>query len=203
MTIAPLLRGFEIQNLDSAAVRVSGKGAGLGIGGLILAAVVSLFVSVPLGGAFSVFVLGQDGLVQLIIVLLTSAGIVAGLNRLKKPPYCFDLNAEGITKNGVLYPRGEISEVFLDNRSIKGNALATGAINIAAFAGMNGSSLDRRVVAANAASAGLIAGSAALGARVNWRVNMRHGMRIVRLATSLDENSAHDLFHFLTQENET
>ncbi|MEO1986646.1 MAG: hypothetical protein ABGX47_08340 [Martelella sp.] len=41
---------------------------------------------------------------------------------------------------------------------------------------------------------------ARMGASINYRINMRHGNRIVRLATSLDENTALSLFGFLTQD---
>lgn len=191
MKVATLQRAFAIQRVGPDAIRISGKGTGLGIGSLLIVAILSFSISVPVGSGFSKYVLGQDGDVLVLTVFLTSIAIVVGLQRLKTQSFCFDLTAKGIVKNGVLYPRAEISEVLLDNPSSEGSTLASSPLD--------SWSIDRKMVAINAAGEGLLAGSVALGAKVNWRISFRHGKRVVRLATSLNENSAYDLFLFLTE----
>lgn len=201
MKTATLNRGFITETTDTNGVRVSGQGAGLGFGGIVLIAILSLMISIPLGGAISVFVLGQEGsIVTLIIVLLVSTAIVRGVDKLKRPSFCFELTADGIVKNGELYKHQEIGEVFIDNRHYKGQELSSGNFARPVYPAGVGAISNDTIIVSNAVGSAVILGSAAIGAKINYRVNFRHGRRTIRLATSLTSNTASELFDFITDD---
>ncbi len=207
---ARLDRGFTAEPQGDGSVLVSGKGAGLRPVGLAVLFIVLLFPIMmlcakliydgPLGflGGRSTFWGGT--------FLMTGALVWIG-NRLKSPRFAFRMTGKGIEQGSVLYPYAEISEVFIDNGHSKNQPVVSGGLNARLLLGGSGpiqtSAIVTGVMMANAASAvttGAINIGARIGAAVNYRVNIRHGRKVVKLARSLDEKTAVSLFHFLTEQ---
>lgn len=202
MKQAKLDRGYDIQELPGGGLRFTGKGAGLGVGGLILIGFVSLFVSVPLAGWLTMSLFGSSTTMAYILIIAISAGIVALLQRFKQPPFAFEVTQDSLIHNGTAYSLSEITELFVDNPSLKGQEIASSSSLIVGGTGLHGLTVSGTAAVSNAVASGLANASVSLGARVNYRVNLRHGRRVVRLAKSLREDVAIALFHDLNGDRE-
>ncbi|HEY0212234.1 MAG TPA: hypothetical protein VGC40_01395 [Paenirhodobacter sp.] len=207
---ARLDRGFTAEPQGDGSVLVSGRGAGLKLAGLIVIGLVAL---IPVTGLCARLVYAGplgflgNGLLFWTFTLLVLAAVLWGANRLKSPRFAFRMIEKGIERGGMFYPYAEISEVFVDNGHSKNQPVASGGLNAGLLLGGSGpvqtSAIVTGVMMANAASAvttGAINLSARIGAAVNYRVNLRHGRKVVKLARSLDEQTAVSLFHFLTEQ---
>lgn len=195
-------RGYEVQELPDGGIRFSGKGAGLGVGGMILMGILSLFVSMPLSFYFTFYFLDELVWVMWTLTAVISVGIVFILQRLKQPAFRFELTSGGVVHKGRIYKADEISEIFIDNPNLKDQKMASGSGLILGGSGVSGITLASMAGASNALASGLVDGSVSLGARVNYRVNIRHGKRVRRLATCLREDVALCLFNDLTGGNQ-
>ncbi|WP_174804503.1 hypothetical protein [Martelella limonii] len=195
--------GFRVEE-QGEGLLVSGKGAGLKIGHMILMFFVLL---VPAAMIAAYLLKGPlsflSGVMALALVVVIDVAGLWAINRLKSPRFAFLLQPTGLQREGKLYPYAEIGEIFIDNPHMKGQRLASGDIEPAfmvAASNPAGMMAALSVVATAQTTAQLIGLGVRMGAGVNYRVNMRHGNKVIRLATSLDENTAVSLFGFLTRD---
>lgn len=207
---AGLDRGFTVEPQGDGSLLVFGTGSGLKLSGFIVIGLVAV-VPVTAFCAWLVYAgpLGffGDGLLFWLFTSLVLIAVIWGANRLKSPRFAFRVTDSGIERRGVLYPYAEISEIFIDNGHSPKQMAASGGLSGGLLLGGAGpvqtSAIVTGVVMANAASS-ITTGASNLGARigaaVNYRVSVRHGRKVVRLARSLDEKAARSLFHFLTEE---
>ena len=196
-------RGFQVDEQGDGLL-ITGKGAGLSIGRMILmffplllpaAAIAAYLINGPLG------FLPYSTVYPLWVFF--DVALLWGINRLKSPQFAFRLLPSGLQREGKLYPYKEIGEIFIDNPHMKGQTFASGGIVpgfIVAGSGPASMTAALSMVTAADTTSRIIGLGARMGASINYRINMRHGNRIVRLATSLDENTALSLFGFLTQD---
>lgn len=196
-------RGFQVEEQGDGLL-ITGKGAGLSIGRMILLFCPLLFLAMPT--AFYL-VNGPLGLLPenagYPLGVLINVAVLWGINRLKSPQFAFRLLPSGLQREGKLYPYQEIGEIFIDNPHMKGQTFASGGIVpgfVVAGSGPAGMTAALSMVTAADTASRIIRLGARMGASINYRINMRHGNRIVRLATSLDENTALSLFGFLMQD---
>ena len=201
MKDAQLDLGFKVTEAESGVMRISVKSAGLGIGGMVLFGILSLIVSVPVGSAIGVALFGGNTNI-LISILTVSAGIVYLVNLLKSRTYEFEISDSAVTKDGVNYAIENISEVFVDNgHHKKGHAIVSAGGFAVGGSSVADTTLAGTMAIANTGAAALFNASASAGAKVNYRVNIRHGRKVVALAKNLDEGTAISLFQFLTSDN--
>lgn len=174
---AQLDRGFTIEEIDDNRTRISGKGPGimgLGIGGVIMFAIVMII----LASSLSVFS------VTLALVVLVGAPLLLHITRSRS--FAFDLTDTGIEVDGKLYPTEDISKVFVYNKAEGGDLSSSAYVYDGSIVG-NGS-----VALTNAA--------ARRGARMLYRVGFVYGRKRIILAKNITQDTAESLFDFLTDD---
>jgi hypothetical protein len=183
--------GFTVTNTEAGEVRVDGKGSWL------------IFVPISLFGGFMIGgLIGGGNTLRLIISLLATAAILFGANRYKSKPFSFTVSDKGVKKDGNVYSRENIGEIFIENGHDKSGPLATGSggliVGGVGVGGITAAVTHASVVAGGSAFVGASVGA---GAKVNFRVGFMYGTKKVYLARHLNAAKANSLFAFLTQES--
>lgn len=182
---ARLDQGFEIEPQDDGSTKLSVRGSGLGIVLLLMVFVWLFLVSVGIWSLIMPMINPETKAWLLPIVILPIA-ITAGWQMFRRRSFALTISDEGIRKGSTLYPISQISEVFVDNAregdTVVSGVVVGGAVAMATqSATMSANRWWRRRLAA-----------------VSYRVNLRHGRKVVRLASALDEDKATALFNYLT-----
>ncbi|WP_017998884.1 hypothetical protein [Paracoccus sp. N5] len=182
---ARLDQGFEIEPQDDGSTKLTVRGSGLGVALLLAVFVWLLLMSMGIWSLIMPMINPQTEAWLLPVILLPVA-ITAGWQMFRRRPFVLTISDEGIRKGSTLYPISQISEVFVDNAR-EGDTVASGVVVGGAVAmatqsaTMSANRWWRRRLAA-----------------VSYRVNLRHGRKVVRLASALDEDKATALFNYLT-----
>lgn len=182
---ARLDQGFEIQPQEDGSTKLTVRGSGLGVA-LLLAVFVWLFVMSVLVGSMVLSMINPETKAWLLPIMILPIAITAGWQMFRRRPFVLTISDEGIRKGSTLYPISQISEVFVDNAregdTVVSGVVVGGAVAVATqSATMSANRWWRRRLAA-----------------VSYRVNLRHGRKVVQLASALDEDKATALFNYLT-----
>ncbi|ADO43095.1 hypothetical protein [Ketogulonicigenium vulgare] len=183
---ARLDQGFDIQPQDDGSTRLTVRGSGLGAL-LLLAVFVWMLLLSMLIGSMLLPIINPQAKAWLLPFIILPVALTLAWQLFRLRSFEMTIANEGIRQGSTLYPMSEISEVFIDN-SRGGDAVVSGVVVGGAFA-----------VASQSAVIGANRWWRRRLAAVSYRVNLRHGRRVVRLASALDEDKATALFNYLTR----
>lgn len=188
MRTARLDHGFRIEPQGDGSALLTVRGSGLGIR-LALMLFIWLFLMLSLLGSF-IFPTQTSGLLAITIL---PVAVTVGIELFRRRSFTLTVSDAGIQKGPTLYPVAQISEVFIDNRRLKGEPIVSGLV-------VGGSGLSGALnTVASSATLGIGRFWRRLLASVSYRVNLRFGRKVIRLAAALDEEKARSLFNYLTQ----